>query len=450
MTSSWAPAILGDLVEVRHGWPFKSEHFGEPLRGRPIVVAIGNFRYTGGFRFGSTAVKGYRDDYPREYELSAGDTLVVMTCQTPGGEILGIPARIPADGRVYLHNQRMGKVVVRAPERVLPDYLYWLFLWRNLNQELVKTASGTKILHTSPSRIAAFRFQLPCLLEQRRIAAVLSALEQKIDVNRRVSVTLEAMARALFKSWFVDFEPVHAKNAGRKPVGMGAEAAALFPAAFDPARTGPGAPIPSGWTWQPLGEVALALSGGTPSRSNLAQWNGDIPWISPKTMKSIHVYEAEANVSRQALGNGTRLAAAGATLVMVRGMGLHEGVRVSQAVCDVAFNQDVKALVPRKIHPTLLLFALLNGQSDLLTRVTSSGHGTGVMPSDILLAHPVVVPPEKSQAALARPLDAMNDKIRAARLETDALVALRDALLPKLLSGELRVPEAERLVQEAV
>src|SRR5262245_34386128 len=92
----WSRCRLGDLVEIKHGWPFKSELFSEQLTARPIVVNIGNFEYTGGFRFGSTTLKEYRGNYPKEYELVPGEILLVMTCQTSGGEILGIPARVPA------------------------------------------------------------------------------------------------------------------------------------------------------------------------------------------------------------------------------------------------------------------------------------------------------------------------------------------------------------------
>ena len=81
-----------------------------------------------------------------------------MTCQTQGGEILGIPGKIPDDDKVYLHNQRMGKVVIKEPKKIDADFLYWVFLWNRFNQELVASATGTKILHTAPKRIEAFEF----------------------------------------------------------------------------------------------------------------------------------------------------------------------------------------------------------------------------------------------------------------------------------------------------
>jgi len=115
--------------------------------GREIPEAVLHPR-SGGFRFESTTVKEYADDYPKEYELSPRDILLVMTCQTSGGEILGIPGRIPDDGNTYLHNQRMGKVVIKEPKRIDPDFVYYLALWSDFNRELCVSASGTKILHS--------------------------------------------------------------------------------------------------------------------------------------------------------------------------------------------------------------------------------------------------------------------------------------------------------------
>lgn len=232
MTSSWRRCSLGELLRIKHGWPFKSDSFALELTGLPIVVSIGNFDYAGGFRVGNTTWKEYRGDYPKEYELDPGDILVVMTCQTPGGEILGLPARVPDDGRTYLHNQRIGKVVISEPEAVSADFVYWLFLWRELNKELVASSSGTKIVHTAPSRIEAFEFDLPSIHEQNGIARLLWSIEAKLQSNRRMNHTLEATAAALFRSWFVDFDPVVAKAEGRRALGVSPALHERVPSAF--------------------------------------------------------------------------------------------------------------------------------------------------------------------------------------------------------------------------
>jgi type I restriction enzyme, S subunit len=285
---------------------------------------------------------------------------------------------------------------------------------------------------------------VPPLAQQRAIAHILGTLDDKIELNRKMNETLEQMARALFKSWFVDFDPVRAKAAGRKPFGMDDATAALFPDGFEDSELGE---IPRGWQVAPLKEWVDALSGGTPAKSNAAYWGGDIPWISPKVMTALHADRAEHYVTEAAIGNGTRLAPSGATLVMVRGMGLHQEVRVSQALRDVTFNQDVKALVAAHIEPTLLLFAMLDAQQVLLGRVESSGHGTGRLPSDVLLSHPLVMPELSTQEALSRPLIDLNRRIALLRAESETLGRCRDALLPRLLSGEVSTAQAGHIVE---
>lgn len=152
-------------------------------------------------------------------------------------------------------------------------------------------------------------------------------------------------------------------------------------------------------------------------------------------MTEIHADEADAFVTSAAVGSGTRIAPAGATLVMVRGMGLHQKVRVSQTRREVTFNQDVKALVPKRIEPSLLLFAMLDAQELLLGKVESSGHGTGKLPSEILLNHLIVMPDPDVQRALTVTLESINRRIASSREESRTLGKLRDGLLPKLLSG---------------
>ena len=119
--SEWRMVRLGELVSIEHGYAFKSESFCEPCEATPIVVSVGNFEYTGGFRFDTTSLKGYCGEFPARFCLSPDDILLVMTCQTQGGEILGVPGRIPRDGRVYLHNQRLGRVVFRDIDRLDPE-----------------------------------------------------------------------------------------------------------------------------------------------------------------------------------------------------------------------------------------------------------------------------------------------------------------------------------------
>jgi type I restriction enzyme S subunit len=375
-------------------------------------------------------------EWTRKAKPSANDVILSRRCNP------GETAVVPPDLEFAL-GQNL--VLLRANgTKVYPPFLRWLVRGPEWWDQIGKFLNvGAVFDSLRCADVPNFELRIPPLPEQRAIAHILGTLDDKIELNRRMNETLEAMARALFKSWFADFDPVRAKAEGRDP-GLSQPLADLFPDSFEESELGD---IPKGWTRAGIGEWATALSGGTPSKSDVALWNGNVPWISPKVMTTIHADEADVYVSQRAIGNGTRLAPAGSTLVMVRGMGLHQGVRVSQARCGVTFNQDVKALVPRRIEASLLLFALLDAQQELLGRVESSGHGTGKLPSDVLLAQAITMPNSTAQKQLVTILDTLNSRIALARDESRTLAALRDTLLPKLISGGVRVKDAEKIVE---
>jgi type I restriction enzyme S subunit len=277
------------------------------------------------------------------------------------------------------------------------------------------------------------RVRLPFdVSEQEAIATTLGAIDDKIDLNRRTNETLESIARAIFKDWFVDFGPTRAKQEGRTPY-LASDLWSLFPDRLDEEGK------PAGWERIALREAADVFSGGTPAKDKMEFWNGTIPWISPKVMTDIHVTISDDRVTEHAIGRGTRMVPSGSVLVMVRGMGLHEGVRISQARCDVTFNQDVKALVGKRLSGTHLLFGLLDAAQDLFTKVEASGHGTGKLPTETIEGIYFVTPTGDPYLRLIGPLDALNDRIAANNAESNTLSALRNLLLPRLISGETRV-----------
>ena len=311
----------------------------------------------------------------------------------------------------------------------------------NLNN-LLQSATGSTFPNVSAAQLAGVPY--PALEPEYEIAGsrLLGALDDKIDLNRRMNETLEAMARAIFKDWFVDFGPTRAKIEGRPPY-LAPEVWALFPDRLDEEGK------PEGWDRMDLRQAADVLSGGTPDKSRSEFWGGSIPWISPKVMTSLHVSTSDELVTPAAIGNGTRMAKSGSVLLMVRGMGLHQGVRISQARGDVSFNQDVKALIPRRIAPSHLLFAMLDAAPFLFSKVETSGHGTGKLPTDIIETVAFVSPTGPEYAQLLAPLEAINEKIALNNEENVTLAATRDLLLPKLMSGEIRVREAEKIVEAA-
>lgn len=435
---NWASPSLGEFVHVTHGWAFKGEHFSEALTGRPIVVNIGNFDYSGGFRFESTTVKEYRGAYPPEFELEPGDILLVMTCQTPGGEILGLAGQIPDDGRIYLHNQRLGKMVVRDESSVDRDWLYYLCLSPAFNRHLTTTASGTKILHTSPSRIESFPVDLPPLAEQQAIGTALRVLDDKIELNRRMNQTLEAMAAALFKAWFVDFEPVRA-NAQSRPLALGPEVSALFPSSFDQCQI---AEVPRGWQVGSLGTVMT----GCRRAVDPSELDPDTPYIGLEHMprKSIALGEwgtaAEVNSAKLSFH-------AGEILFGKLRPYFH---KVGVAVVDGVASSDIVVISTEPDWYGFVLGHVSSGRFVDHTNAASSGTKMPRVSWADMEKYSVLLPPVAVAAAYSRLTRPLVARIRHNVMESRSLATLRDTLLPKLLSGELCVREAESLVGAVV
>lgn len=161
------------------------------------MIRIGDFARPYKSDFQPEGVQEYIDDYPQRFELRSGALLLAMTCQTRGGEILGVPMRVPDDGRLYLHNQRIGRVEVDDPDVLDDKFLEFLLQSYAFNRHLFASASGSAILHTSPDRIGTFEVTLPSIGEQRRIAAVLGALDDLIATNIRIASSAAHLAMEL-------------------------------------------------------------------------------------------------------------------------------------------------------------------------------------------------------------------------------------------------------------
>ncbi len=434
----WSPVRLGDLISIKHGWAFKSDFFSEELTGRSIIVNIGNFQYTGGFRFESTTLKEYRDKFPDEYVLKPDDILLVMTCQTAGGEILGIPGCIPDDGRTYLHNQRLGKVVVTRPDKIDEGFLYWVFLWKEFNRELVATATGTKILHTAPQRIESFKFNLPALNEQQTIAHILGTLDDKIELNRRMNETLEAMARALFKSWFVDFDPVRAKAEHRQPAGMDAKTAALFPSSFAESPLGQ---IPKGWEAGSIGAIGEnARRGIRPSDTLPAT-----PYIGLEHMPRRNITLSDWGAADDVTSNKFAFREGDILFGKLRPYFHKVGVAPLDGVCST----DIVVVTPTQPQWFGLLLCHLSS-TDFVNAVDAASTGTKMPRTrwQDMARYEVVLPTNPVAEKFTQQVQSLVEMIRGNIMQSRTLAALRDALLPKLLSGEIRVREAEREVEQ--
>ena len=433
MAGDWKPAVLRDLIEIKHGYAFQGQFFRDDPPGS-VLVTPGNFSIGGGFN--DRNLRYYEGDVPAEFTLSPNDLIVSMTDLSKGGDTLGYSALVPRDGRRYLHNQRIGKIFVRPNVPLHKNFAYWLLRSPAYRSEVLGSATGSTVRHTSPSRIGSFRFYLPALGEQTVIAELLGALDDKIELNRRRAETLEAMARALFQSWFVDFDPVHAKAEGRL-VGLAADVAALFPNSFG--EDG----LPEGWQSRPLPTLARFLNGLALQKYPAQDGEPSLPVIkiaelrvgpTPKSGRASKNVPAAYHVR-----DGDHLFSWSGSLTHCRWT--HGPGALNQHLFKVSALGEV---------PDWLIYRAVEHHMPEFQAIAS---GKAVTMGHIQRHHldqaTVACPPSATLRGMDTIMSPLQNRGLAAALQSRNLAALRDTLLPKLISGELRIADAEERIAAA-
>lgn len=200
--------------------------------------------------------------------------------------------------------------------------------------------------------------------------------------------------------------------------------------------------IPDGWQQDELGALVSFKSGGTPQKGNPAYWDGDIPWVSAKDLKSLFLDSAQLNVTAEGAKNGARLVPAGTLLILVRGMTLLKDVPVAVATVPLSFNQDIKALVPKdRVDGKYLAYFLVSRKPQLINLVNQAGHGTGRLQTDLLKSFPVLFPPTREeQDKVAKVLHTWGHTIDLTERLIAAKRARRRWLMQQLLTGRRRFP----------
>ena len=286
---------------------------------------------------------------------------------------------------------------------------------------------------------------VPLIPEQRAIANILGVLDDKIELNRRMNETLEGLARAIFQSWFVDFDPVRAQRDGLPPPALSPATAALFPDSFEDSELGK---IPKGWEVGSILRQADLLSGGTPKTDVPAYWNGDVPWASAKDVSQCgeaFLVSTERTITKLGVEeSSTKIIPAFSTVVVARGATTG---RLTMFGHSMAMNQTCYALRSKVGAP----FALYCNACHFIERLVQGGHGSifDTITTSTFEATSVLLAPKEVLLAFDNQVTPLFQQVHANLHQSRNLAAIRDALLPKLLSGEIRVAEAERLVEDA-
>jgi type I restriction enzyme S subunit len=433
--SGWHEIRLGDLVEITKGNSYRSVDLGPSATA---LVTLKSFERGGGYRH--DGLKAFTGQYKPEQVVNPGEIVIALTDVTQAAELVGRPAKVPRSlGFKTLVASVDAGIVRPVSDQIDSQFLYYLLLSPQLKDWTYAHTTGTTVLHLNPNAIKAFAASIPPLSEQREIASALSALDDKIELNRRMNATLEDMARALFQSWFVDFDPVHAKAEGRQPAGMDAETAALFPDSFEQSELGQ---VPRGWNVNPLGQIAVivdCLHAKKPERANDGHvylqldsiredglMDVSSPFLIGTKDYELWTSRIEAREGDCVITNVGRVGAAAQ---------IPPGLRAA-----LGRNMTGVRTKPNFPYPTFVIECLKSdAMRNEITLKTDAGtildalNVKSIPKLRMVLAPTLVL--DKFEA-LARPLRGNMETLLAESLE---LTKLRDTLLPKLLSGDLRV-----------
>jgi len=392
-------------------------------------------------------------------------------------------------GRVSIINETDPKgiisqaLLILRPDtrKVLPQYLYYFLTSKRGYAEIINASQGAVQLNIAPRAVVEkIPVPLPGLVEQENIVKILSSLDDKIELNRQINQTLEQIAQTIFKSWFVDFEPVKAKIEAKQALTPAlsqgerekfveraamcaisgklepeldqlpseqrqqlAATAALFPDELVESELGL---IPLGWEVGTLADMVQLTGGGTPKRLNPEFWGGEIPWFSVQdapTEGDVFVLETKEQISQFGLeGSSTRLLPVGTTIISARGtVG-----RLALTGVEMAMNQSCYGVMGADgIGPYFNYFNLENAVSTLKQNTHGAVFDTITRQTfETVSCIKPAMPVLKGFEAI---LTSLMESMRSNLSERRTLATLRDTLLLKLLSGELRPPSIPPTLQ---
>ena len=413
----WKTYKLGDIADIQTG-PFGSQLHNKDYadEGSPIVTVehLGNRHFT---TQNLPLVSDTDKARLSKYILSEGDIVF---------------SRVGSVDRCsYVSDKEVGWLFsgrclrVRCNREVYPLYIYYYFCLESVKQYIRNVAVGATMPSINTQIMSEIPISLPSLEEQRRIAGILGAIDDKIENNRRINTNLELQAQALYKQWFVDFEFPNEEGKPYKSSGGKMVDSEL-------------GLIPEGWSVGKLEDIGDIIGGGTPSKAVAEYYtkNG-IAWITPKDLSVSHLkFTAKGETDITELGYKNSSAK-----IMPRGSVLFSSRApigyISIAKNDICTNQGFKSVVPNNGCTAFVYYFLLSNTENIESKATGSTfkEASGALMKSLELVIPSEDILEKFEKIMS-PIFESQEKFEA---ENETLATLRDTLLPKLMNGEIKL-----------
>lgn len=425
---------LADFVTLIRGTTYKGELVGKP---GPALLGLGSIQPGGGFR--EADFKTYGGDCPRKLMLFPGDLFASLKGATKDGKMIGSVARVPKIVQSGRLTQDTVKLEFIGQDKSVQNYIYWILRTPQYREYCAGRAMGSAVV--ALSRGDFLSYPIPALTHYRaKLVELFEVVEERIRLLRDLNTILETVAQTLFKSWFIDFEPVHAKATGFKPQGMDVDTAALFPQSFDESEIGL---VPRGWHVKSIGDAVECMGGGTPNTKDPKYWEpAEHAWTTPKDLSgqlSPVLLSTERKLSSLGLAKvSSGLLPSGTLLLSSRAPIGYLAI----AQVPIAVNQGYIAIPPGgELPPLYMLFWCRQNMEGIKAR--ANGSTFMEISKKAFRPIPALVPPMSVVAAFANIANPLFERLIENERQTQTLTELRDALLPRLISGQLRPADAE-------
>lgn len=435
MSSEVRPTLLGDLLEitsskrihmadyVASGIPFyRSKEVIERAKGNDISTEL--FISHAQFdlikkRFGS----------PRD-----GDILLTSV------GTLGVPYVVRGDGDFYFKDGNL-TWMRNFSKAISPQFLYYWLTSPQIQQKLDEVSIGSTQKALTISALKALEIPLPPRAIQDEIVEVLGALSNRITLLRDTNATLEAIAQAMYKSWFVDFDPVRAKMEGRNPEGMDESLAGLFPNVLDKSELGL---MPRGWTTRCMADVSTVGIGKTPPRKEqhwFSEAPNDVRWVSIRDMGTIGVYATRTSefLTQAAVDKFNVRQVPDKTVLMSFKMTIG---RVAITDGEMTTNEAIAHFKLSPGSPLTTEYIYLHLKQFNFSTLSSTSSIADAVNSKTVREIPILVPTPDVVAAFQNQIGGLFEKIKNTERQVHTLATLRDSLLPRLIAGLIAMPEA--------
>ncbi|WP_302281142.1 MULTISPECIES: restriction endonuclease subunit S [Alistipes] len=338
-------------------------------------------------------------------EIERGD--IIITSEAPFGEVY----YWDSDEKIVLGQRLFG---LKINEICYPKYLYYYMTTAQFQSELKNRATGTTVIGLRQPELLKCTVNLPPLEEQRRIAGILGSLDDKIELNRRINANLEAQAQALFRSWFVDFEPFRDGPFVDSELGK----------------------IPQGWKVGNYTDIVEIKGGGTPKTGIQEYWNGTIPFFSPKDVgASCFVLDTEKHITAKGLENcNSSLFQPNTVFITARGtVG-----KVVMTGTEMAMNQTNYALLGKQ---NISQYYVYHITLQLVARLLKKANGAvfNAITTRDFTSEQIVIPPFSTISQFSDVVKPIYENILLNDVQSNRLSALRDTMLPKLMAGEIAI-----------